>query len=135
MSRRRLDDLAHGRIIENIEKGRTMTSAAQEPGIAHSVVPRARRALRTSDTAARRRGGGRPRTTTLRAAVSPEFVFMDNNARPHRTAQVEELLTQEVIQRMEWLARSPGLNPIEHVQDAMGRGIAARPNAPLTVHQ
>ncbi|XGW24843.1 hypothetical protein V3C99_006363, partial [Haemonchus contortus] len=38
-------------------------SAAQEPGIAHSVVSRARRAFRTSDTAARRRGGGHLRTT------------------------------------------------------------------------
>ncbi|XGW30654.1 hypothetical protein V3C99_009541 [Haemonchus contortus] len=43
-----------------------MTSAAQKPGIANSVVSRALRALRTCDTAARRRGGGRPRTTTLR---------------------------------------------------------------------
>ncbi|VDO35640.1 unnamed protein product [Haemonchus placei] len=47
-------------------KGRTLTSAAQEPGIAHSAVSRARRAFQAPNTAARRRGGGRPRTTTLR---------------------------------------------------------------------
>ncbi|VDO48104.1 unnamed protein product [Haemonchus placei] len=36
---------------------------------------------------------------------------------------------------MEWPARSPDLNPIEHVWDALGRGIAARPNAPLDIQQ
>nr|CDJ85919.1 putative DNA-mediated transposase [Haemonchus contortus] len=60
---------------------------------------------------------------------------MDDNARPHRTAQVEELLAQEDIRRMEWPARSPDLNPIEHVWDALGRRIAARPNAPVTIQQ
>ncbi|VDO25619.1 unnamed protein product [Haemonchus placei] len=50
-----------------------------------------------------------------RAAVSPEVIFMNNNARPHRTSQVEPLLTQEVIQRMEGPARSPSLDTLEHV--------------------
>ena len=58
---------------------------------------------------------------------------MDDNARPHRPAQVEELLEREDIRRMEWPARSPDLNPIEHVWDALGRRIAARPNAPMTI--
>ena len=49
-----------------LEEGRTMTSVAQEFGIAHSVVSPAWRAFRTFGTAARRRGGGRPRTTTPR---------------------------------------------------------------------
>ncbi|VDO21761.1 unnamed protein product [Haemonchus placei] len=76
IDRHRLDDLARGRIIEKLVKGRTMTSAAQEPDIAHSVVSRARGALRTSYTAARRRGGGRPRTTTLRGSenkIDPSY--------------------------------------------------------------
>ena len=302
MSRREhLDDFTRGRIIGKLEEGRTMTSVAQEFGIAHSVVSRAWRAFRTFGTAAPRRGGGRPRTTTprddryivqqarrdprqsasaiattfnrtlgqaisrttvarrlhggglfarrplrcvpltpahrrdrlrwcqehgewtdeewsrvlfsdesrfslssdsgrsliwrevgtrnspgniverdrtggrgvmvwggimlhgrtdlqifehgtltsqrycdevllqhvrlFRAAVGPDFIFMDDNARPHRTAQVEELLDREDIRRMEWPARSPDLNPIEHVWDALGRRIAARPNAPMTIRQ
>ncbi|GFX00838.1 transposable element Tcb2 transposase [Trichonephila clavipes] len=51
---------------------------------------------------------------------------MDDNARPHRTLAVEELLESEYITRMDWLAYSPDLNPIEHVWDALGRRIAAR---------
>ena len=46
-----------------------------------------------------------PNVYLFSAAVSPEIIFMDNSARPNRTAQVKELLTQEVIQRMEWFPR------------------------------
>ncbi|GFU27055.1 transposable element Tc1 transposase [Trichonephila clavipes] len=52
---------------------------------------------------------------------------MDDNARPHRTLAVEELLeSEDIITRMDWPAYSPDLNPIEHVWDALGRRIAAR---------
>ncbi|GFV80820.1 transposable element Tcb2 transposase [Trichonephila clavipes] len=51
---------------------------------------------------------------------------MDDNARPHRTLAVEELLESEDITRMDWPAYSPDLNPIEHVWDTLGRRIAAR---------
>ncbi|GFY03963.1 transposable element Tcb1 transposase [Trichonephila clavipes] len=40
---------------------------------------------------------------------------MDDNARPHWTLAVEELLESEDITRMDWPAYSPDLNPIEHV--------------------
>ncbi|GFS54842.1 transposable element Tc3 transposase [Trichonephila clavipes] len=57
---------------------------------------------------------------------------MDDNARPHRTLAVEELLESEDITRMDWPAYSPDLNPIEHVGDALGRRIAARLHHPRT---
>ncbi|UYV63136.1 hypothetical protein LAZ67_2003261 [Cordylochernes scorpioides] len=51
---------------------------------------------------------------------------MDDNARPHRAKLVNEYLQSENIRRMDWPARSPDLNPIEHVWDALGRRIGAR---------
>ncbi|GFX87661.1 transposable element Tcb2 transposase [Trichonephila clavipes] len=60
---------------------------------------------------------------------------MDDNARPHRTLAVEELLESEDITRMDWLAYSPDLNPIEHVWDALGRRIAARLHHPENIQQ
>ncbi|GFV49779.1 transposable element Tcb2 transposase [Trichonephila clavipes] len=49
----------------------------------------------------------------FRGAISPDFIFMDDNARPHRTLAVEELLESEDITRMNWPAYSPDLNPVE----------------------
>ncbi|GFW22410.1 transposable element Tcb2 transposase [Trichonephila clavipes] len=43
------------------------------------------------------------------------------------------MLEAETIQRIEWPACSPDLNPIEHVRDMLGRRIAARPRPPATV--
>uniref|UniRef100_A0A7I4Z0B1 Transposase n=1 Tax=Haemonchus contortus TaxID=6289 RepID=A0A7I4Z0B1_HAECO len=62
-----------------------MTSAAQEPGIAHSVVSRARRAFRTSGTAARRRGVGRLRTTTLR---NDRYIVQQARKGPRQSASL-----------------------------------------------
>ncbi|GFX27083.1 transposable element Tc3 transposase [Trichonephila clavipes] len=66
----------------------------------------------------------------FRGAMGAEFLFMDNNARPHRANIVDECLQSEYITRMDWPAYSPGLNPIEHVWDMLGRLIAARQTPP-----
>ncbi|GFY10336.1 DDE_3 domain-containing protein [Trichonephila clavipes] len=63
-------------------------------------------------------------------AMGAEFLFMDDNARPHRANIVEECLQSEDIIRMDWPAYSPDLNPIEHVWDMLGRRIAARQPPP-----
>ncbi|GFW73589.1 transposable element Tcb1 transposase [Trichonephila clavipes] len=47
--------------------------------------------------------------------MGAEFLFMDDNARPHRVYIVDECLQSEDITRMDWPAYSPDLNPIEHV--------------------
>ncbi|GFV63507.1 transposable element Tcb2 transposase [Trichonephila clavipes] len=62
--RNHLDDFTRGGIIRKLEKGRTVTSVAAEFGINKSVVSRARKEFQTTDTAVRKVGGGRPRTTT-----------------------------------------------------------------------
>ncbi|GFS75655.1 transposable element Tcb1 transposase [Trichonephila clavipes] len=61
----------------------------------------------------------------FRGAMGAEFLFMEDNARPHRTNIVDESFQSEDITRMDWSAYSPDLNPIEHVWDMLGRRIAA----------
>ncbi|GFS85427.1 transposable element Tcb2 transposase [Trichonephila clavipes] len=60
---------------------------------------------------------------------------MDDNARPHPTLAVEELLESKDIIRMDWQAYSPDLSPIEYVWDALGRRIAARLHHPENTQQ
>ncbi|GFU34575.1 transposable element Tc3 transposase [Trichonephila clavipes] len=62
----------------------------------------------------------------FQGATGAEFLFMDDNSRPHRANIVDECLQSEDIICMDWPAYSPDLNPIEHVWDMLGRRIAAR---------
>ncbi|GFX79030.1 transposable element Tcb1 transposase [Trichonephila clavipes] len=72
-----------------------------------------------------------PHVRLFRGAVGDKFVFMDDNAACHRTLTVQDCLDSEGIQRLVWSARSPDLNPIENVWDALGRQVAGR-NYPPT---
>ncbi|GFW93211.1 transposable element Tcb2 transposase [Trichonephila clavipes] len=72
-----------------------------------------------------------PHVRLFRGAVGDKFVFMDDNATCHRTLAVQDFLDSEGIQRLVWPARSPYLNPIENVWDALGRQVAGR-NYPPT---
>ncbi|GFW54951.1 transposable element Tcb2 transposase [Trichonephila clavipes] len=75
-----------------------------------------------------------PHVRLFPAAIDPDFIFMDDNAQPHRTLAIEKLLESEDITRMDW-PDSPDLNPIEHVWDAFGRRFAARLHHPENTQQ
>ncbi|GFY23610.1 transposable element Tcb1 transposase [Trichonephila clavipes] len=66
----------------------------------------------------------------FRCAMGAEFLFMDDNARPHRANIVDECLQSEDIPRMDWPAYSPDFNPIEHVWNMLDRRITALQNSP-----
>ncbi|GFX56120.1 transposable element Tcb1 transposase [Trichonephila clavipes] len=56
-----------------------------------------------------------PYVRLFRGAMGLQFLFIDDNAPCHRTVAGEQLLESEDIERIDWPARSPNLNPIEHV--------------------
>ncbi|GFX58077.1 transposable element Tcb2 transposase [Trichonephila clavipes] len=76
-----------------------------------------------------------PFVRLFRCAMGLQFLFMDDNAPCHRTVAAEQLLESEDIERMDWPARSPDLNPIEHVWEFLGRRLAARTLPPVTIRE
>ncbi|GFU40809.1 transposable element Tc1 transposase [Trichonephila clavipes] len=70
-----------------------------------------------------------------RGAMGLQFLIMHDNAPWHRTVAAEQLSESEDIERMDWPARSPDLNPIEHVWDFLGRRLAARTLPPVTIRK
>ncbi|KFM70537.1 Transposable element Tcb1 transposase, partial [Stegodyphus mimosarum] len=66
----------------------------------------------------------------FRGAMGVQFVFMDDNARPHCANIVSECLQSEDITRLDWPAFSPDLNLVGHVWDMLGRRVAARQPPP-----
>ncbi|GFU85333.1 transposable element Tcb2 transposase [Trichonephila clavipes] len=76
-----------------------------------------------------------PYVRLFRGAMGLQFLFMDDNAPCHSTVAAEQLLESEDIEGMDWPARSPDLNPIEHVWDFLGRRLAARTLPPVTIRE
>ncbi|GFV24372.1 DDE_3 domain-containing protein [Trichonephila clavipes] len=62
--------------------------------------------------------------------MGAEFVFMDENAHPHRASIVSECLKSEDITRIDWPAFSPDLNPVDYLWDQLDRRVAVRQPPP-----
>ncbi|GBM07028.1 hypothetical protein AVEN_63472-1 [Araneus ventricosus] len=65
------------------------------------------------------------------AAMGTDRIFIDL----HRARLVRSYLESETIPQMAWPARSPNLNPIEHMWDMLGRRIVGRSVPPGTFHE
>ena len=77
----------------------------------------------------------RPLVRPYAGAVGPGFLLMQDNARPHVAGVCQQFLQEEGIDAMDWPARSPDLNPIEHIWDIMSRSIHQRHVTPQTVQE
>lgn len=56
-------------------------------------------------------------------AVGENFIFMQDNARPHVARIVMNVLEQQHISLLEWPAQSPDMNPLEHLWDKLQRKV------------
>ena len=59
-------------------------------------------------------------------SLGPNSILQDDNARPHRAGFMRDHLQNVGVERMEWPASSPDLNPIEHLFDQLGHAVCAR---------
>lgn len=60
---------------------------------------------------------------SIAAAVGDEFLLMQDNARPHIAGITRDFLEEETIQTLDWPAKSPDRNPLEHLWDRLKRSV------------
>ncbi|GFU57558.1 uncharacterized protein TNCV_3637201 [Trichonephila clavipes] len=116
--RKHLDDFLRGRIIGRLECGRTQLEVSEELGISQSVISRLWKRFQDDGNSVTMTGHIyrdvilEQHVRLFRGAMGAEFLFMDDNVRPHRANISDECLQSEDITRMDWPAYSLDLNPI-----------------------
>jgi hypothetical protein len=61
------------------------------------------------------------------------FLFYHSNAPVHKMRSIQKWFVKIGVEKLDWLAQSPDLNPIEHLWDELERRLQARPNRPTSV--
>jgi transposase len=74
-----------------------------------------------------------PHVVPFAPFIGNDSILIHDNARPHIAQIVNEYLGTVEIHHMIWPARSPNLNPIEHVWDMVGRRVKDRTPAPANL--
>ncbi|GFT87014.1 hypothetical protein TNCV_1258001 [Trichonephila clavipes] len=111
-------------LLEKSKKGeKKITDVAREFDIAHSVASRLWKSFKTTGMCSRWHGGGRVRSTT---PADNRYIVLSAKRNRRTTAQQ----TARVF-NVSYGQRSPDLNPIENVWDALWRQVAGR-NYPPT---
>ena len=75
----------------------------------------------------------RPLVVPLLRRIGPQALLQDDNAPIHRARVVNDFLQRQGIQRMDWPACSPDMNPIENIWDQLYRRVRENHPPPQNV--